>query len=283
MIVKKVFFFLVVICLSYVSYQHDLVIDENSASNDGFQNRIIGGVIPKMHKFPFVAYILITINDNWCTGSIIAPQYVLTARHCFSYAVNATHDMNMSIVRDYIIVEVGSQHKGRGQRFRVRSIHTPSINRKWFDITILKLDREIEIDNITTSAITLRKWNPRFREQLLTVGHGKHVVGTHIRKESSYVAGSLTVTAPNGGFCKANEYEFCAYGKGEGTYLGDSGGPVIKVIDNKYYQVGLIVSGYIYEDINKTTLSDFGKYLIIERFCPGIEAKTQRTAICAER
>uniref|UniRef100_A0A7E4V3S2 Peptidase S1 domain-containing protein n=1 Tax=Panagrellus redivivus TaxID=6233 RepID=A0A7E4V3S2_PANRE len=147
------------------------------------------------------------------------------------------------------------------------------------DFILLKLDQSIEFDYKTTAPIPLKRWNTTFNEKLQVAGFGKHVVGTDIRKPRSYVIGTLTVK-PNSGFCNATRNEFCAYGKAEGSFKGDSGGPVFKVIKGKPYQVGMTIYGEVYTDKTDTWAYAFGRYLNIGTNCHHIKRWTNQTVKC---
>ena len=47
------------------------------------QRRIINGEKGDLSTLPFAVYIENEYNGNWCTGSLISLEWVLSAAHCF--------------------------------------------------------------------------------------------------------------------------------------------------------------------------------------------------------
>ncbi|KAL4424333.1 hypothetical protein ABPG75_001634 [Micractinium tetrahymenae] len=57
----------------------------DSAGLDGVQPRIINGQVDTQAKFPYASLILWDLGNAYgtCSGSLVAPGFVLTAAHCF--------------------------------------------------------------------------------------------------------------------------------------------------------------------------------------------------------
>lgn len=56
---------------------------DNAPTADDLQARIINGAVDKTAKFPYAGLVLWNLGNGYasCTGSLVAPGYVLTAAH----------------------------------------------------------------------------------------------------------------------------------------------------------------------------------------------------------
>ncbi|CAO1304761.1 unnamed protein product [Diamesa hyperborea] len=53
-------------------------------------NRVVGGMESRPHQFPFLVALILSVRDgsqSFCGGSIIGPNYILTAAHCIENVV----------------------------------------------------------------------------------------------------------------------------------------------------------------------------------------------------
>uniref|UniRef100_A0A7E4V717 Peptidase S1 domain-containing protein n=1 Tax=Panagrellus redivivus TaxID=6233 RepID=A0A7E4V717_PANRE len=247
---------------------------------------VLEGTIPIEHTLPFVAFIVVNhgkYNAN-CTGSIIAPKYVLTAYHCL--LTNGTTPTSP----DAATVRVGSQYKSKGRAYQVREYYitdkTSKSYKNWDDIVVLELTQEILFDFLTTAAITLGRSTPRIGDTLTIAGHGIRIVQRRRLAIDSYVIGNVTVRR-NSKYCKPVTNEFCAGGLKQGSAKGDSGGPAFKIINRKYVQVALITGGQHFHIIDKSRrdyqligMYDHGTLLKIAPYCGYIQKATGGAAYC---
>uniref|UniRef100_A0A7E4UTY9 Peptidase S1 domain-containing protein n=1 Tax=Panagrellus redivivus TaxID=6233 RepID=A0A7E4UTY9_PANRE len=247
----------------------------------GFKPRIVGGFIPRIHSLPFVAYLMMFDrqgNSTPCTGSIIAPRYVLTALHCLIYADSHAR-MTLVEVQKRMIVKVGSLYKEKGRKYSVVAHYMPPIRpgSDFQDIVLLKLNRAINFIKGKTAPVVLGRWLPKVNETLTIAGHGDRVVNGRGAKVSPYVLANVTVLGAqyNGNIVSG----FWTYGDGEGASPGDSGGPALKVVNGQYVQVGMIAVGGTY-DTSDHGACVVGLYLAIAPYCDFIQTKTNGAARC---
>uniref|UniRef100_A0A7E4V3Z7 Peptidase S1 domain-containing protein n=1 Tax=Panagrellus redivivus TaxID=6233 RepID=A0A7E4V3Z7_PANRE len=292
MILKASLFFLTVTCaLTYRAYldDYDSDFDQFAANYDGYQPRIIGGTVQKKHTLPFMAFIVLRIDNEThtttsnCSGTIISPEHVLTARHCFNFIYEGK-PLNLSVALAIAEVRVGSQYKEdrHQQVFDISSYSTLDEKIIYFDLIILKLQGTIKLDGKRTAAVTLKHKLLHEDQTYLVAGFGEHVInnGQKFVDEKSYVIGKVTI-AKASRYCHPEQFEVCTFGPNQGTSDGDSGGPILEFKNNKYYQVGMIRGGsLIFNKANTTILHDYGKNLIISPFCAFIEGSTGNKVKC---
>lgn len=103
-------------------------------------NAIAGGQEAAIGQFPF------SVRTNGCGGSLIAPQWVLSAAHCFTGNYNASNN-TLGFIYD---VNVGGHYdNGRdGEQFQVVNAYmAPKVGGVDIDIMLLKLNRPVHFSD----------------------------------------------------------------------------------------------------------------------------------------
>jgi len=213
--------------------------------------RIVNGVEAVPHEFPFMAS-LHSHGRQFCGGSLIDNQHILTAAHCV--ATMSSADVRNLRVRlgDHNIKDSGD---ARHQEYEVKQL----IKNKGFssstlhhDIAILKLKTTVRYSN-TVQPIKLAEGNNRFEGYMVTVA------GWGTLKEGGIQPGKLmkvTVRAWDNPTCRQSyggsapggitSHMLCASSPGQDSCSGDSGGPLFHCnnnFDGRCTQVGIVSWG----------------------------------------
>jgi len=168
----------------------------------------------------------------WCSGTLIAPNLVLTARHCVSNMDEQTNDPCGKFLDDVapssLGVTTGVNPSGivaQGTKIS----HDGGPNMCGHDVTLVHLDR-----NVPGAKLSMPRFsNAKPGETGLAVGYGENGRGQtpSTRQERGNVA-VLAVGPTNTSYKPTNaaaiNYEVPAgdFATGESTCFGDSGGPI---------------------------------------------------------
>jgi secreted trypsin-like serine protease len=170
-----------------------------NASDDPITPRIVDG--RNVSSAPWAAQLAVG-SSGICSGTIIAPHWVLTAAHCIE------DDMNPATYTTF----VGNVNRGAGQQTKVKSLHTQH------DIALVELDRDI-----ATTYITLASANPAVNTEVDIFGWG-HTCETCPASDVLKTA-KMTVNSVGTGTGAMVELRQ----NGDGYALsGDSGGPAMQ-------------------------------------------------------
>lgn len=189
---------------------------------------IVGGQDASPGEYPSVAKV--TYGLFGCTGTLIAPDAVLTAGHCSSIT-GAAVASPASWPAPLIDVTIGGTREGEGETVPVRSVamHPSYLLGKGYDISILKLARP--------STMTPTKVAGSGETGLWAAGTTETIVGWGVTSEGGDAPSVLQearVPVTTDAYCDGAYSDFDARTMlcagfpqgGVDTCQGDSGGPM---------------------------------------------------------
>ncbi|MFJ6940315.1 S1 family peptidase [Streptomyces sp. NPDC101132] len=207
---------------------------------------IIGGKEQSDGAYPWMAALLSKgtaspVQRQFCGGSLISPDVILTAAHCVTGA-NAKQ-LEVTVGRTVL------SKKSQGQLRSVRTIvsHPRYVKGdEAFDLALLELERPV-------TGIVPVKLPTAGTDALLRPGAKAKVIGwgntdtdlTHYPDRLRGVSVPL-LSHPE---CKATypgynqAVNVCAGVEGKDSCQGDSGGPLFRVVAGRTYQIGIVSYG----------------------------------------
>ena len=207
-------------------------------------SHIVGGESATADEFPFVAKIIYQGNQVGCTGSLIAPNRVLTAGHCVA-----------NWKERFLTVAFGASRWG-GTSFEVtRRILHPEYSNQEDDIAILEFEPAASIQPVRVLTLEEEQQYSPSGGQGMAVGWGRMVPGdpdslpTRLQKVSVPIYTEMDCKRILGDLRDQGKkpqppgiYEsiLCAGQENRATGHGDSGGPLLVQTPDGWAQVGVL-------------------------------------------
>lgn len=254
-----------------------------------FSKRIFGGKATSLGEHPWAGLLVYDISGNEtgvprlvpkCGGSLLNSRYVLTAAHCI---VDIPKKWKLQYVRfsefDALNKEncttVNDDEQVCRQEYKVEKIivhpsYNISVKSKLHDITLLRLAEDVEFSKyvrpICLPFDDTIKAMPIDDEDFTVTGWGatENSPRSGIQLDVDLIGKTHDVC--NKMLSKANvtlaDTQLCVGGeKGKDSCKGDSGGPLMRLVDSVWYQVGVVSFGNkfcgtegfpgIYTDVSK--------------------------------
>jgi trypsin len=204
----------------------------NSDDENSIQGRVVGGEQVKANKYTFFVTL-----EGGCGGSLIAPNMVLSAAHCYG---------------DIDTVRVGHNKENRGgvtRRVSNICVH-PNFSEKEFhnDFMILSLDRNVDVNGWQPIEMSNDSSTPASGQILTAMGFGSTEEGG----QGSNTLMEVRVPVLSYDICQSqyfgvvqDDIQFCAgyLEGGKDTCQGDSGGPIVDLQGGSPLLLGVISFG----------------------------------------
>lgn len=248
------------------------------AAENKLQGRIVGGVAAD--SYPWFTLLTITLKQGGtviCGGSLILPDVILSAAHCWDPA---------SMER--ILAKVGFrtyQYSYSGQEQVSRAVSNIIVHPLWSTVTfsndIMLLKVDFPATDVGLAPISYSAPNPG--EKVTAVGYGKTREDGSVPNELQQVDVTIIdMNACNGQNSYAGSLnplnQLCAAGPGKDSCQGDSGGPLLnsegKIVGITSSDIGCARSNYpgiytrvgAYQDWLESTLCGLSEYATVG--CP---------------
>lgn len=217
------------------------------------QTRIVGGDKVESEYYPWQVFMYVIIdkkNGAVCGGSLISPQWVLTAAHC------VMHEGKPFPAEKFIIIS-GKKHISfddsdiREHAFRVSQVIAhENYNERVIhnDIALLKLEKPMSKEIPTIQLADNTHWDEVVGNGLKNIGWGK----TQTNSDTSPDLRIVDFPLINPQLCNkaynnlfVNGKQLCAgYQQGDkGSCQGDSGGPLFRSVAGLAVQYGIVSYG----------------------------------------
>lgn len=201
-----------------------------------------------------------------CTGTLIAPDVVLTAGHC------------AGIEPTEVVANTVDYNTGAGQRIAIESITAYPSFRETFDVAVIVLASPVQ--GVAPRAVAGRCTFSGFAEETMVhlVGFGLTDPaggGTNTALREAMVP-VLDASCSGGNGCRdavAPQGEFVAGGAGGDSCFGDSGGPVYLDTERGPVLVAAVSRGL---DDSATPCGGGGIYVRTDKVLAWVEAATGR-------
>uniref|UniRef100_A0A914PXK6 Peptidase S1 domain-containing protein n=1 Tax=Panagrolaimus davidi TaxID=227884 RepID=A0A914PXK6_9BILA len=248
--------------------------------NSNNTDKTIEGPVSKEGDWPWV--VSLNSEGEGCTSTLIGEKWILTAAHCVTAGGQNTPNEKATAF-------AGSNEYLKGQNIPVEKIFVHS-GWNWTtlsdDIALIKVSKVTFNDKIHPICLSSKLTNAP-KNNSIAVGWGKTWDGHH--SNFTRLLHEDIIPIQPWQHCTDLENhepinpkkEICA-GKGmHSVYHGDSGGPLMVIVNNRFYEIGITSWGLPAEDSQINENSDFEDiFTLIPAYCNWITETTNGEVKC---
>ncbi len=206
--------------------------------------------------------VLVVSQDSTCTGTLIAPDIVLTAGHCIES-------------EPYEVIADTVDYRQGGDRIPVKSSRAYPDWENKYDVGIIMLEHVARGRPRSIAPACAAKQGLRDGQLVHLVGFGMtsdtNPNNTQLREADLRISDASCTTDDSCQSSVAPHGEFLAGGNGEGSCFGDSGGPVFLNTKQGPALVGIVSRGLA---VPGSTCADGGVYVRADKIVSWVQSVT---------
>jgi len=232
--------------------------------------KIVGGEQTSIEAHPWQISLRMH-NQHICGGSLVGPNWVMTAAHCVADLTSTSG----------ITILVGSTNSRSYSHSNVHSVsrilvHADYKHSDGNDIAMIKLTSSVDLTARTTRAVCLPEPGETFAGQTcIASGWGYMQEDASTVSHLRHVALPIISNSLCGYYMSGVSANVICAGRTSGgidTCQGDSGGPLVcKSSDGTYKQAGIVSTG-----VGCARRNRFGFYTAVESFQPWVKSVMSR-------